>query len=103
MDAAASRPAATVVVRGTLRRAEVEMQPLVLDADDGTTWELLLPAGWAVEAEPGARVTVSGDARHRRRHDLDGRTRPAGPVTLDRALTRFGASRLAALESATTL
>ena len=61
MDAAGSRPAATVVVRGTLRRAEVEMQPLVLDADDGTTWELLLPAGWVLEAEPGARVTVSGD------------------------------------------
>jgi hypothetical protein len=48
-------------VRGTLRRAEVERHPLVLDADDGTTWELLLPAGWALEAEPGARVTVSGD------------------------------------------
>ena len=62
VDAAAARPAATVVVRGTLRRAEVEMGPLVLDADDGTTWELLLPAGWVLEAEPGARVTVSGDA-----------------------------------------
>ncbi|MGO4596659.1 hypothetical protein [Terrabacter sp. 2RAF25] len=48
-------------MRGTLRRAEVEMHPLVLDSDDGTTWELLLPAGWALEAEPGARVTVSGD------------------------------------------
>jgi hypothetical protein len=51
-----------VVARGTLRRVEVEMQPLVLDADDGTTWELLLPAGWALDAEPGARVTVTGDA-----------------------------------------
>ncbi|GAB3886364.1 hypothetical protein [Terrabacter terrigena] len=59
--AGASRPLPTVVVRGTLRRAEVEMRPLVLDGDDGTTWELLLPPGWAVEAEPGARVTVSGD------------------------------------------
>jgi hypothetical protein len=61
MDAAMSRPASTIVVRGVLRRAEVEMRPLVLDAEDGTTWELLLPAGWAVEAEPGSRVTVSGD------------------------------------------
>ena len=51
----------TVVARGTLRRVEVERNPLVLDADDGTTWELLLPAGWALDAEPGARVTVSGD------------------------------------------
>jgi hypothetical protein len=41
---------------------EVELQPLVLDADDGTTWELMFPPGWAVEAEPGARVTVSGEA-----------------------------------------
>jgi hypothetical protein len=55
------RKASTVVARGTLRRADVEMRPLVLDADDGTTWELLLPAGWALDAEPGARVTVSGD------------------------------------------
>lgn len=54
-------PASTIVVRGTLRRAEVEMHPIVLDADDGTTWELLLPAGWALEGEPGVRVTVSGD------------------------------------------
>jgi hypothetical protein len=59
--AATSRPAATVVIRGTLRRVEVEMQPLVLDADDGTTWELLFPPGWVLDAEPGARVTVSGD------------------------------------------
>ena len=50
-----------MVARGTLRRADVEMRPLVLDADDGTTWELLLPEGWALDAEPGARVTVSGD------------------------------------------
>lgn len=56
-----SRKASTVVVRGTLRRAEVERHPLVLDADDGTTWELLLPAGWALDAQPGARVTVRGD------------------------------------------
>ncbi|GAB2766556.1 hypothetical protein GCM10027039_29620 [Terrabacter koreensis] len=50
-----------MVARGTLRRADVEMRPLVLDADDGTTWELLLPEGRALDAEPGARVTVSGD------------------------------------------
>ncbi|NUO89803.1 MAG: hypothetical protein HOQ18_03075, partial [Dermatophilaceae bacterium] len=56
-----SRKASTVVVRGTLRRAEVERHPLVLDADDGTTWELLLPAGWVLDAQPGARVTVRGD------------------------------------------
>ncbi|MGO4361440.1 DUF5818 domain-containing protein [Terrabacter sp. RAF57] len=49
-------------MRGTLRRVEVEMRPLVLDADDGTTWELMLPPGWAIDAEPGTRVTVSGDA-----------------------------------------
>jgi hypothetical protein len=59
--ASESRKASTVVARGTLRRADVEMRPLVLDADDGTTWELLLPEGWALDAEPGARVTVSGD------------------------------------------
>ena len=58
----ASRPAPSVVVRGTLRRVEVETQPVVLDADDGTTWELLLPPGWVLDAEPGTRVTVSGDA-----------------------------------------
>jgi hypothetical protein len=58
---ATSRPGSSVTVRGTLRRAEVERNPLVLDADDGTTWELLLPEGWALDAEPGARVTVSGD------------------------------------------
>lgn len=33
----------------------------MLEADDGTTWELLFPVGWSVEAEPGARVTVAGD------------------------------------------
>lgn len=55
------RPAPTTVVRGTLRRVDQEAQPLVLDADDGTTWELLFPDGWSVDAEPGARVTVAGD------------------------------------------
>ena len=57
----AGRSAPEVVVRGTLRRVEVETRPLVLAADDGTTWELLFPPGWQVEVEEGARVTVHGD------------------------------------------
>lgn len=58
---ARSDPApATVSVRGTLRRAQ-ETQALVLDADDGSSWELLLPAGWVLEAEQDVRVTVRGD------------------------------------------
>ncbi|MEW1954447.1 hypothetical protein [Terrabacter sp. NPDC080008] len=57
----AQRAPVTVVARGTLRRGDTGAQPLFLDADDGTTWELLLPPGWSVDAEPGARVTVSGD------------------------------------------
>ena len=51
----------TVEVRGSLRRVEVETNPLVLDADDGTTWELLFPPGWSVDAEAGARVSIAGD------------------------------------------
>jgi hypothetical protein len=47
-------------VSGILRRVELEGQPLVLDGDDGTTYELLFPPGWAVEPEPGARVAVRG-------------------------------------------
>ena len=77
-----SRPGPTVVVRGTVRRAEVEMRPLVLDADDGTTWELLLPEGWALDAEPGARVTVSGD----RATDV-ATTSMVGPVLRVRSLS----------------
>jgi hypothetical protein len=62
MPAVAGRSALPAVqVRGIVRRAEVETQPLVLDADDGTTWELLFPPGWSVDAEPGARVSVAGD------------------------------------------
>ena len=57
----ATRSAPEVVVRGTLQRAEVETRPLVLAADDGTTWELLFPPSWQVEVEEGARVTVHGD------------------------------------------
>jgi hypothetical protein len=57
----AARSAPEVVVRGTLQRAEVETRPLVLAADDGTTWELLFPPSWRVEVEEGARVTVHGD------------------------------------------
>ena len=56
-----SRSAPEVVVHGTLQRAEVEMRPLVLVADDGTTWELLFPPSWQVEVEEGARVSVHGD------------------------------------------
>ena len=56
-----TRSAPEVVVRGTLQRAEVETRPLVLAADDGTTWELLFPPSWQVEIEEGARVTVHGD------------------------------------------
>ena len=48
-------------MRGTLQRAEVVLRPLVLFADDGTTWELLFPPSWQVEVEEGARVTVHGD------------------------------------------
>ena len=56
-----SRSAPEIVVRGILQRAEVELRPLVLAADDGTTWELLFPPSWQVEVEEGARVTVHGD------------------------------------------
>ncbi|WP_404391335.1 hypothetical protein [Humibacillus xanthopallidus] len=56
-----ARSTPEVVVRGTLQRAEVELRPLVLVADDGTTWELLFPPSWQVEVEEGARVTVHGD------------------------------------------
>ncbi len=81
--AGSQRPRPTVVVRGTLRRAEIEMQPLVLDADDGTTWELMFPPGWAVDAEPGARVTVSGE------HAVDVATiSMVGPVLEVRTLSR---------------
>jgi hypothetical protein len=78
-------PAPSVVVRGTLRRVELEMQPLVLDADDGTTWELLLPPGWVLEAEPGARVTVRGDAPT----DI-ATVSMVGPVLRVRSLSRDG-------------
>ncbi|TQN45285.1 hypothetical protein FHX52_4524 [Humibacillus xanthopallidus] len=57
----AARSAPEVVVRGTLQRAAVETRPLVLAADDGTTWELLFPPSWQVEVQEGARVTVHGD------------------------------------------
>lgn len=82
--AAAKRSRPSVVVSGTLRRAEVERQPLVLDADDGTTWELMFPPGWAVDAEPGARVTVSGE------HAIDVATiSMVGPVLQVRTLSRI--------------
>ena len=55
-------PVPSVVVTGTLRGSELETGPLVLDADDGTTWELILPPGWSVDSQPRARVTIAGDA-----------------------------------------
>jgi hypothetical protein len=45
---------------GILRRLEIEGGAIVLDADDGTTYELAFPAGWSVEPEPGARVRIRG-------------------------------------------
>ena len=41
--------------RGDARRASV-----ILVADDGRTYALELPPGWSVDAEPGARVVVTG-------------------------------------------
>ena len=77
-----SRGRAEVVVRGTLRRAEVGTRPLVLDDDEGTTWELLLPASWRVEVTEGARVTVHGD-----RADDVMTTTMVGPVLRVRSLS----------------
>lgn len=70
-------------VSGILRRFEVERGALVLDGDDGTTYELLFPPGWQVEPEPGARVTLRGH--------LDPHTRTttmAGPVLRVSAIAR---------------
>lgn len=53
-------PAFETEVSGILKRLEIEGGALVLDGDDGTRYELLLPPGWAVEPETGARVTVRG-------------------------------------------
>ena len=77
-----ARVAPEVVVRGTLRRVEFETQPLVLAADDGTTWELLFPPGWQVEVHEGARVTVHGD----RATDVS-TTTMVGPVLRVRTLS----------------
>ncbi len=68
-------------MRGTVRRAEVGTRPLVLVADDGTTWELLLPSSWQVEADEGARVTVTGE-----RADDVRTTAMVGPVLRVRSL-----------------
>jgi hypothetical protein len=78
----AGRSAPELVVRGILQRAQVEMRPLVLVADDGTTWELLFPPGWQVEVEEGARVTVRGD----RATDV-ATTTMVGPVLRVRSLS----------------
>jgi hypothetical protein len=59
--AAGPRRPVDVVVTGTLSHAEVEANPLVLTDERGEVWELLVPAGWSLDASPGARVTVSGD------------------------------------------
>ncbi|MFC7595475.1 hypothetical protein ACFQU3_09185 [Terrabacter sp. GCM10028922] len=72
----------------------MEPQPLVLDADDGTTWELLFPAGWSVDAEPGARVTVAGDPAADVTGDVTGDVTTdvtasmVGPVLRVRSLSR---------------
>lgn len=50
-------PGKTITVTGVVRRVEVESQPWVLDAEDGTTYELMLPR--AVRPAPG-RVAVVG-------------------------------------------
>ena len=59
--AAGPRRPADFVVTGTLSRADVETHPLVLTDERGQVWELALPAGWSLDASPGARVTVRGD------------------------------------------
>ena len=76
------RSAPEVVAHGTLRRIEVESRPLVLAADDGTTWELLFPPSWQVEVDEGARVTVHGD----RATDVS-TTAMVGPVLRVRTLS----------------
>lgn len=45
---------------GILRRLQIEGGAIVLDADDGTTYELAFPPGWSVEPEAGARVRIRG-------------------------------------------
>ena len=59
--AAGPRRPADIVVTGTLSRADVETHPLVITDERGQVWELLLPAGWSLDASPGARVTVRGN------------------------------------------
>jgi hypothetical protein len=34
---------------------------VVLDGDDGLTYALVLPPGWSIASEPGARVLVTGE------------------------------------------
>jgi hypothetical protein len=81
-DAAGQRPPAEVVVTGTLSRADVETHPLVLTDERGEVWELVLPAGWSLDASPGARVTVSGDV-----DDAESSTQ-VGPRLRVRSLSR---------------
>lgn len=79
----ATRPVPATEVSGILRRLDIEGKPFVLDDLNGTTYELLFPPGWAVEAEPGSRVTVRG------RLEPDTMTTTmAGPVLRVSALAR---------------
>jgi hypothetical protein len=55
-----SAPGPETELSGILRRLEIEGGAIVLDADDGTTYELAVPPGWSVEPEPGARVRIRG-------------------------------------------
>lgn len=61
LEATARPRSYDLVVTGTVSRADVETGPLVITDADGATWELVLPDGWSVEADPRALVTVSGD------------------------------------------
>lgn len=45
---------------GRLVRLDIETRPVVLLDDDGTRWELELPPGWVIDADPAARVVVRG-------------------------------------------
>ena len=79
---AGPRRPADIVVTGTLSRAEVETHPLVLIDERGQVWELVLPAGWSLDASPGARVTVRGDVVD------EGSSTQAGPRLRVRSLSR---------------
>ena len=60
---------ASVTLAGTLRPEDAgeassrggAASSVLLVAEDGRTCVLELPPGWSVDAEPGARVVVSGE------------------------------------------